>query len=176
MERNNPTSGLKKIGSGAFCQVYRKGKTKVIIQSCCTVKRAMSEGFFPDSPLFPKIKLLDRKGRWSYYEGTYMKVFDEYSTLMSKLNPFDKEFYHELNLAQYLDDHDEDYFDSYAGVIKNIETLPNKFHCRKALMIEAVEGLSNYGSDMALDVGTKNVALKNGKLVLLDCFFFKREI
>ena len=46
----------------------------------------------------------------------------------------------------------------------------------KEVMIEALEACGNYGSDVAFEISPRNVAVKDGKLILLDCFFMKSKL
>jgi len=36
---------------------------------------------------------------------------------------------------------------------------------------EAIDACANYGSDIKFEISPRNVAVKNGNLILLDCFF-----
>jgi hypothetical protein len=41
---------------------------------------------------------------------------------------------------------------------------------------EQIDGLMNYGADIRFEISPRNVAVKNGKLILLDCFFFASKL
>jgi hypothetical protein len=43
-------------------------------------------------------------------------------------------------------------------------------------MQDAVEACANYGSDVMFEISPRNVAVHNGNLILLDCFFIKSKL
>lgn len=157
---------MKLIGKGAFSRVYRKNKNTVVIKSVDNVKECMSLGWFPKSSLFPSLKLIERHENYSIYESMY---YEKVSSLKNNLIDFDYEFYNELkNLNSfYIGGHN-----GYDHWYNEFKKLPNKFHHRKNVLLETLDALSNYGSDIAFEISPRNVTVKNGKLILLDCFFF----
>ena len=160
------TKGLKQIGKGAFSTVYKKGTNKVLIKSCDNVKDCMSMGFFPNSRMFPKIKRVGVSdcGQFQFYEE---KFYQKTKSLKQDLLPSEYEFY--LTLKR---EGDNVFIRDMFGLIKFFESLPNKYRARKQVLIEAVYGLSNYGTDICFEISPRNVTVQNGKLILLDCFFF----
>ena len=56
--------------------------------------------------------------------------------------------------------------------IKKIEEiLPDKFAEEKEAICAHIQGLRDYGEDICFEISPRNVAVDNGKLILLDCFF-----
>lgn len=169
------TRGMKVIGRGAFSTVYRSSKRKVLIKSEDHVKECMSMGWFPLTPMFPVITKVGMSGcgRYSFYEERYYK---KVSSLKNNLTSFEWEFYKVLkNLVDYKhpDQNSGDLFTDWHSLF---DTIPNKFWRKRELLKEALDALANYGSDICFEISPRNVAVRNKKLVLLDCFFFKSQL
>ena len=167
------TKGMKQIGKGHFSTVYQSTKNKVLIKSRDSVKECMSLGWFPSSPLFPEIKRIGSSdcGNWQFYEE---KFYPKVKGLKNILSKFEYEFYIALKSIEYtwgLRD-----CDRADNLREKFNNLPNKFHHKKNILLEAIDGLSNYGQDMCFEISPRNVATQGNKLVLLDCFFFQSEI
>lgn len=170
------TQGKKKIGRGAFSTVYKETDTTVLIVSSDPVKECMSLGWFPESPLFPEVERVeisfDEKGNCLYrmeylsrpsslkknLDAEHWKIYktlrDYFSTLFP---PFQKDRSYEVLKAAFQD---------------CLEAFPE---CLEALE-NALEALANYGSDMWFEISPRNVAVKDGKLILLDCFFMQSKL
>jgi hypothetical protein len=43
-------------------------------------------------------------------------------------------------------------------------------------MLDALDACANYGNDVCFEISPRNVAVKNGKLVLMDCFFMADKL
>lgn len=161
------TKGMKKIGTGAFSTVYKKGNNKVLIKSVDPVKECMSLGWFPNSSLFPKIERVAKSdcGEYSFYEEKY---YPKVSSLKNNLLPNEYEFYKTLrNLHPTM---------GYNRLFEAFDKLPSKFARKKAHLKEAIDGLSSYGEDICFEISPRNVAVHNKKLVLLDCFFMETAL
>ena len=65
-------------------------------------------------------------------------------------------------------------YDSYDRHYKAFSKLKN--NRLRTAMLEALEGCSNWGSDIGFEISPRNVAVNNGKLVLLDVFFSKSKL
>lgn len=162
------TSKMQRIGKGAFSIVYKKDEKTVFIKSKDNVKECMSMGWFPNTRMFPKIERVGVSdcGEFQFYEE---KFYERKLAPKKDLLPDEYEFYQALrNLNTRCDnnymrlDHWRNQFDS----------LPAKFKRKKKLLNEALDALSNYGTDICFEISPRNIAIHAGKLVLLDCFFF----
>lgn len=165
--------GYKKIGRGSFSTVYRKGnEPSVLIVSTDPVKECMGLGWFPKSRLFPKIN------RMSYNDDgsqTYtMQYYGKVTSLKKQLNKKSYQIYKALRdipIPQV-----EDYL-LYEAWIKAFTTMPKEFKRVGEILSEAVDALTNYGSDVCFEISPRNIAAtKSGNLVLLDCFFMRSEL
>ena len=163
---------MKIIGKGAFSTVYRKSTDKVLIKSTDHVKECMSLGWFPTSRLFPKITQVgqDDVSDCKFYESKY---YPKFSSLKKELNSLDWEFY---NILRGLE---RSYFGKGSNLShwqKQFDTIPSKFKHKKLALLESLDALSNYGDDVCFEISPRNVAINNGRLILLDCFFFSSQL
>lgn len=153
----------KLIGRGAFTKAYlRAHDNKVILESSCPIKECMSLGWFPDSELFPKITRVESE----VYE---MEYYPKVSSLKNNLNPDQYKIYKDLRNLYNKHQWNSNPYNSLSLYYAEFEKLDNKELA--LLMQEAIEGCSNYGSDIAFEISPRNVAVKNGKLILLDVFY-----
>ena len=55
--------------------------------------------------------------------------------------------------------------------------MPDKFDNEKEAILEAIDAMCNYGSDVSFEISPRNIAAdKDGNLILLDCFFIKSQL
>lgn len=156
---------MKLIGKGDFTRAYLQTNGKVFLKSVCPVKECMAHGWFPNSRLFPKIKQVncDEHCTMEYEMEYYPKV----KSLKQNLDPKEYQMYKDLRALSIGYTNNPHNF--YHLWYEQFETLKNK-RLREA-MIDALDGCSNFGSTVCFEISPRNVATKNGKLILLDCFF-----
>lgn len=161
------TKELQQIGKGLFSTVYKAPNNRVLIRSEDYTKECMSMGWGFDSSFFPKVKRED----YGFYS---MKYYPKCTAPKKQLNSKSYNDYKELrglfqntlNPANKYDGFDlwRDKF----STVKNISL--------KNALIEAIDGLSNYGSDICFEISPRNISFtKSGKLILLDVFFFRNQ-
>lgn len=173
---------FKQIGKGVFSRVYDMGNGRVLISSVDPVKECIANGWCGDSGLIPKIQCED-KGNFPGYakQDSCLYSMDYYPRVKSLKNSLDPDqwvlykslkklegdfiieccidFYHDRKTATvYL----------LRNTIKK-SSLPENV---KEELTAVVEGLTNYGDKLCFEISPRNVAVKEGKLILLDCFFF----
>ena len=171
----NTTKEKKRIGQGSFSTVYEETKNTVLIVSCDPVKECMAMGWFPDSLLFPKIERVDFDDTRSIYR---MKRFDRPNSLKSSLKAKHWKLYKILRdhfgstyAPSKLKDSIDALRDHFQTVLKGKE-----FAREKKILLEAVDALASYGTDMWFEISPRNVAVSNGRLILLDCFFMREKL
>ena len=162
-----PQENLTYIGKGLFSTAYLKEDQKtVLVKSCCPIKEAIALGFFPESKLFPRIKRIDYD-EYSTYELPY---YSKSGYLKNVTYEPHRKLYKELrNLFEDIRIQPYDY-----GLLRNklYEHISSK-HFR-TIMIDALDGCTNYGSDIGFEFTPRNLKVDSkGRLVLLDCFFMK---
>lgn len=162
------TKGLKLIGKGAFTKCYQLNDTTVLLKSEDPVKECMAHGWFPDSDLFPKVEFSSIDG---FYE---MEFYPRVKSLKNNLNDDQYQIYKDLRVAMSNLDYVLNIHDSYEKVYNVFAQLDNEE--LKETMLEALNACSNCGSDVAFEISPRNVAVKNGKLILLDVFFMKSAL
>jgi len=151
---------MQLIGQGMFTKAYRKNKTRVLLKSIDPIKECMSLGGFPPSRLFP---IIDRIGT-ELYE---MKYYPKVTSLKGALDTKDYLMYKELRALSI--SYQRNPHDSYNAWKTSFSKL--KTRRLKEALLGALDAITNYGSDIGFEISPRNVAVNNGKLVLLDCFY-----
>jgi hypothetical protein len=164
------TKGLKVIGRGAFTRCYDNGDT-VLLVSSCPVKECMSCGFWSDSDLFPAIERIDYKDNSQLFK---MKKYNKQKSLKQSLLPEEYQKYKMLcdfakiwysktcNIKNQNLRHTE-----FCKLVQNSELTDEL----KNALLESADGLANYTSNIGFEISPRNIAVDNGKLILLDVFF-----
>lgn len=158
---------MKLIGKGTFTKAYLLESGEVLLKSVDPIKECMAHGWFPDSELFPSISFEDGE--------TYkMKYYPKVSSLKNTLNERSYSLY--LALRKLRVGYVKNSYDLLDKWRKAFDSLPSEFEQEKEDLISAIEACSNFDSDVSFEISPRNVAVDNGKLVLLDCFFLKSEL
>ena len=163
--KNINTNNKNIIGKGLFSTCYLQADKKtVVLKSVDGIKECMSMGWFPSNNCFPKVEYIE--------QGLYkMKYYKKVSSLKNELKPKQYAIYQELRKLTI--GYVKNSYNSLEEWIKQFKTVSNKT-MSKAL-INAIEACANYGSDISFEISPRNVAVNNGNLILLDCFFVQSE-
>lgn len=153
---------MQLIGTGMFSKVYKMDEKRVFIKSVCYSKECLS--LFIDSPVFPKIKKVE-------YQEYICEYYPKVKSLKNELLPKYYEVYKELRNLSIGYNINPHY--TYNEWRKQFKTVKNKQY--RTALIDALEELTNYGTDICFEISPRNVAVKNGKLILLDVFFFRSQ-
>jgi len=156
---------MQLIGKGSFTKVYKLSDKKVLVKSICYAKECLSD--LGKVNYFPQYKRIgDREYTCEYYP----KV----TSLKTSLQPKYYEIYKDLvNVFASIKYDGKDY-NNYFAVSEAFQNIKNK--SVKNILLEVLEDMSNYGSDVKFEISPRNVAVKNGKLILLDVFFFASQL
>lgn len=169
-------SSLPLIGKGTFTKAYLQPDNTVKLISCCPIKEIMALGWFPDSPLFPTLtknyEAIYHEG--VYYDGAYYEYHMEYyprldGGVRKNLDPDQYEIYKTLRLLDIEVGTVKD--TGYHNVVKAFETLEDD--TLRATMLDAATACANTTHDIVFEISPRNIAIKDGKLILLDVFFDK---
>ena len=152
----------KLIGTGAFTRAYLRNDNMVELYSVDNMKECMSLGWFPDSELFPEIEKIEND-TVSVYEMKYYK-----RVKLETLEPDQLKIYRDLQKAYKKINYGKSRFNCDC-VKMAFDTIENEE--LRETMIEALEACQNYGDDICFEISKRNIAIENGKLILLDCFF-----
>jgi hypothetical protein len=157
----------KLIGKGSFTYAYLREDGKVFLQSKCPIKECMAMGWFPDSNLFPQLERLgwseDRKEDFQDYR------MDYYPKVKSLKNNLDKDQYQIYKDLRALSVPYCDPQQSFFRWHEEFDKLENEE--LREVMKEALDACGNYGTTIGFEISPRNVAVENGKLILLDCFY-----
>jgi hypothetical protein len=164
------TKGKKKIGQGMFSTVYQETDQTVLIVSDDPVKECMGLGWFPNHPIFPKVETIKLQREKSIYR---MEFFPKVKSLKDSL--LEEEYKTYKDLKKFLSEIVFTSKDSYNVLIEAFEKSNLNPDLIEAIL-GALEALSNYGADVRMEISPRNVAVKNGKLILLDCFFMASAV
>jgi len=154
---------MKLIGKGAFTKAYLQDNGKVLLKSVDPIKECMALGWFPEHRLFPTVEMIDT----GMYE---MQYYPKVTSLKQNLTAEDWELYKELRALFDTYKASVNKYDGYSSWYKVFSTsdLPEEI---KELLLEALDACANVGSDIMFEISPRNVAVDNGRLVLLDCFY-----
>lgn len=158
------TKGLKLIGKGLFSKVFKLNDKQVLIQSVCNVKECLSMDWHQSTGIFPKIESID-------YQEYTCEYYDKVSSIKYSLCPKHYEIYKDLRSLS-INRNGNNYDLSYKWIEEFKKVKDKKY--REALL-DMIECLHNYGSDIDFEISPRNIAIKNGKLILLDVFYFKNH-
>lgn len=172
------TTGMRKIGRGMFSTAYLKNKNTVLIKTTDKAKLCMSERLFPKSRMFPKLKKIDITNNYCFYE---MEYYPRVGSLRKALLPEEFEFYQILRklkkekMASSAFDYNKSY--DWRAFFRMVwKKIPAKFAYKRKILLQALDTMYCYGQDVCFEISPRNVAVKNGKLILLDCFFFENDL
>lgn len=153
------------IGRGTFSTVYRKDTKTVLIHTTDPVKECMSMGWFPDTPLFPR---MDSVGEQSYESDYYLKIRAPKRELTVRSYRLYKELRRVLNECPRQD---------YRSLYESFSGINNEFRRERDALLFALDALANYGEDIRFEISPRNIArTPRGRLVLLDCFFMASHL
>lgn len=166
---------MKLIGRGAFTKCYLKdcGK-RVILVSSDPIKECMAWGWFPESPLFPEVKMIEAgtyemdyipptRGLKAHLDDDQWQLYQVLRDCFSRSPVFSRpaELYHKwYEIFQAAHDRSES------------ETV------REGLMdvLMALDACANFGTDIKFEISPRNVRAVDGKLILVDCFFLLSKL
>jgi len=165
---------LKVIGRGTFSTVYRLDDETVLIKTEDPAKECL---YFAniESNRFPKLELIgyEKKDHLRVYKTKYY----ERAPLKASLEPREYKLYTELRklfkmaYSPFASD-----YDLYSIWYERFGLLPDEFASETEELRDALGSFADWGSDVAFEISPRNVAVDNGKLILLDCFFFRSAI
>ena len=161
----------KLIGKGFFSKVYENADNanRVFVKSEDPIKECMSMGWFPESSLFPKVERED----FNIYSMPFYSDAKGRGVL-NKLDLHGKKLYRALQKVQTQNLKIKG--SEYSSLYTAFEGLGDEFANEREDLIFALDACANYGTDVCFEISSRNVAVEDGKLVLLDCFFLRSAI
>lgn len=168
-------NSMEQIGKGAFSTVYQKTTKTVLIKSDDFAKECMSNGWFPNTPMFPTLEHVgtSNDGDFQFYECSY---YPKVKSLKKSLLPSEYEFYQVLRkIFKNFSCWHNDYM-LFSKWHEAFDKIPNKFSHKRKMLKEALDAMGNYGTEICFEISPRNVAVKNKRLILLDCFFVRSQL
>lgn len=180
----------KPFAQGMFTKAYNHpdDSSKVVLISCDPIKDCMAHGWFPDArnngwdtDLYPVIDQIGPcdwmriPGNWRIYS---MDRLERPRSLKKAIPEKDYELF--KRLQRFMDD---DVF----GIVRYRHFTISYLHkviaesdhlqdWTKDFLIESVSGCANAGCDPTFEISPRNVAVQNGRLVLLDVWLMISEL
>ena len=141
----------------------------MLIVSKDKVKAAMSEAYWPHSrKVFPPIEYIgEGPNEYRMYTSRY---YPKVRSLKNALEPKEYTFY------RYLCNLDRRPYDVYPYTYYQRQFKGVPWKTKRDSLLEALDCLMNYADDPCFEISPRNVAVWRGKLILLDCFFFKHQL
>ena len=163
---------LKLIGKGLFSRVYDNGDN-VLIYSKDHAKECLSMQWHDNSTgLFPEVERIDYldNGQFIYQCKKYTKVrslrntldVDQYALYLELRSLFSG-----LRYPCNINDRYQYLYDTFNGSSIDEDV--------KSSILDFLDSLCNFGTDINFEISPRNIAVDNGKLILLDCFFFSNQ-
>ena len=151
--------------AGAFTVAYvDSGLKNVYLKSVCPIKEVMAQGWFPESDLFPTVGFAGRT------QGLYkMEYFPKVPSLKDALDPDQWELYKTLRNVKDRIEYTENSHQNHESITMAFNTI--KDESLREVMQEALDACANFGTEIGFEISPRNVAVKNGKLILLDVFY-----
>lgn len=155
---------LQRIGTGSFTTAYRVNKSEVMLDTSDPVKYHMASGFTSDSTLFPRI--------YSKADGLlYMKYYPKLTSLKQNLTPRHWEYYKELRRI-----HDETMWSFSPNALHSAIDSIKYQYLRDAVREQMISLEAHRPYDPLFECSPRNVRTHNGKLILLDCFYYATSL
>jgi hypothetical protein len=162
----------KKIGQGMFTTAYLNQAGKVTLVTFDKIKECQANFGLGGSDLFPSLERIDY-----FYDNNdvfhlvlEMEYFPKVKSLKNELCAEDWALYQDLRKIFKNKPILKRGFEEYDYLYKQFEGL-----ARGEELTEALCSCTNYTDSLGFEISPRNVAVKNGKLVLLDVFFCKNQ-
>lgn len=150
---------LPLIGKGLFSKVYKLNEKQVLIKSTCWSKECLA--LFVEAKHFPKLEVVGEK---EYVCEFYPRV----KSLKDSLKPSHYKVYQQLRQIDRLTT------GGYDDLKYLFNTVSNKSF--RESLLNTLDDMTNYSLEVCFEISPRNVAVKNGNLILLDVFFFREQI
>lgn len=167
---------MKKLGQGSFTTAFLEDSGTVLLHSVDFVKECAGYGWTPEHRLFPEIERLEDVSPNNDLRAYRMEYFPRVKSLKSNLEPREWLLYQTLRKLSIVMGAGHDRHNFSQRWREEFQTLPDEFEDEKQGLLEMVDALANYGEDACFEISPRNVAVKEGKLILLDCFFLHSQL
>lgn len=162
---------MRLIGKGAFSRVYMSDEIdkNVIILTNDPAKECLSMNWHDnESGVFPTLERVDCNDDCHVYT---QKYYPRVRSLKNNLKPDQWELYKELRNLSSNTNYCENKYNRYQNLYEAFENADIE-ETVKYDLLSMLDALSNFGPDIVFEISPRNVTVDNGKLILIDCFFF----
>lgn len=153
---------MELIGKGAFSKVYKLNDKRVLIKSVCYAKECLSINV--NSVWFPKLRRVD-------YNEYVCEYYPKVKSLKESLNPDHYRLYQELRKLRVYCENPNDYYNLWREEFQKVSN-----RSLKTTLLDFLDHLCGYGTQIGFEISPRNVAVKNGKLILLDVFYMQDQL
>lgn len=167
----------KRIGRGLFSTAYLSERKTCILKSIDPVKAAIAEDILiPNHRLFPKIKKIDSFFKDGHNGGIYeMEYLPRPKSIKNNVTPRQWRLYSWLRgVFESIQEISYTMIGEWK-IMKHQEELirncPREFKNESEAILEMINALKSYFTFVGFEISPRNVSVKGGKLILLDCFF-----
>lgn len=161
---------LKLLGKGQFTRCFAVDDQTVILDTCCPCKEIYALGWMPESKLFPVLESVEMFGaKHNAFKTERLEPFK-----LSEVSELHQKYYRELRRVFAESRPTMNIYDSYSATYKAFESI--KYRALRENMIEALDAMSNIGPTVSFEISPRNVKRKGKQMVLIDCFFDRREL
>lgn len=160
---------MKLIGEGFFTKCFDAGEGSVELHTFCNIKPAYAEWGVGSGRLFPSMTKIDVRYDHQDIAVTILKCkrYPKVASLKTALAPAQYALYLALRAiaAEAIG------WGSSRQFAGKVRTAKNVHWRHREDIATAVDDVHNYASNVGIDISPRNVAVDNGRLVLLDVFF-----
>lgn len=168
---------MKLIGRGMFSRVYQSdevGSDHVIILSNDRAKEALSFNWHDnETGIFPTLEKVDYTGDFFVYT---QKFYPRIRAWKKALDADQYRLY--CDLKEVFNDtcmNVKNEYDRYYMLYNAFDKSPIREDYKQDIL-SMIDSLANFGADIGFEISPRNIAIENGKLILLDCFFFTTDL
>lgn len=154
--------GSKLIGRGAFTKAYLRPDGQVHLLSVDPIKECMAWGWFPESVHFPRVAYAYPDRTIEGHDEYIMEYYPRGAGIIKELDKRQADVYRYLVACTGS-------LRGYDVVRQALLGVPDG--TIRKLLLEALDACTNYGSDVCFECSPRNVRVRDGNLVFLDCFF-----
>lgn len=165
MDKHFTTKGLKVLATGSFSTAYIQENGRILLKTGDIPKQAMSDRLFPKHRLFPEVNYVGHEGSKALYDMPRYKQGEIRKLLNTERQ---KRLYDALSETLYQVNTNN----SFAQNVEVLKRLPSEFYREKKAIIAAYEFICQFtNSELSMEHWDCNLAVKGGKLIMLDSFF-----
>ena len=156
------------LGKGAFSDAYLHTDGTVELISCDPIKECMSMGWFPEGRLFPDVEYVAHHTD-NLHKVYHMPIYARPTSIKKNVTAHDWGLYKALRALDI--GYQQNPNNAFHAWHAAFDTLPDEYAAEREEIKEALDACGNYGTDILFEISPRNIAVQDGRLILLDCFY-----